>query len=675
MLKQQTNYQTQFGTYRGKTFRIGKEILDFEDVEKALLKEFGYKEFKSPEQGLITLKALNGESVLGVLSTGSGKSTAFLLPAYLRRKTGFTLAISPLKALMDQFTDKYSWVKTIHGDVTEKWRVWRDIEKKKVHVLQVAPETLRNSKFRKQLIRSIRKSKRKLDCFVLDEVHCVSDWGHEFRPEYWWVAENLIDLEKRMRVKRLQRLLLTATANKFVEDEVLSLFGFRGKKQLPPENIIRGSVARPEIFIGASFCKKPQNKFKLVKKFLIRQANRPLPRGVKRRVLLYTQEAVDYNGDETDTSELKKVRRLKANEIAKILKSLSTKRCEIRAKTFASRGMSLEGRGKTRRFFENARSKPGQVRVVVATSAFGMGMDYKKIPGVIHFYPRPSLSEYWQQVGRSGRGFSLEEGEWAEALGLFCKGDMTMTYYKASAHALDGIVNSFTIPAINLLVAWDRPPGSSKVALKTPTGKVTKFGKMVDYFRKKKILGPERQLNIFPKKYGAAYAYPIRRNKLRRIKDSLRQKVEAHHALNKHTKKYIRYLRIAAESTPKKFVRLDQKDFSLDRFQTVLSRLSRWAEAGALERDYRLGRPGKVTFRVKKSKLTKALVDKIRKTWETWAKAKEEDFLKQEEVLKASGHFARCKLIHSAFLCDDRPVSASKYSRKKPSDRVPVWLR
>ena len=160
-------YKKQFDTYGKANYHIGKHVLEFEDVKKALSKEFGYGEFKSIEQGLITLKALNGESVLGILTTGSGKSTAFLLPAYLRRKIGFTLVISPLKALMDQFTRKFLWVETIHGDVPEKWKVWRDIENGKVHLLQVAPETLRNPIFRKQLVRSILKSGRKIGLLCL----------------------------------------------------------------------------------------------------------------------------------------------------------------------------------------------------------------------------------------------------------------------------------------------------------------------------------------------------------------------------------------------------------------------------------------------------------------------------------------------------------------------------
>jgi len=669
------DYSSEFEKYQKKTFRIGKKSIDFVKIKDTLLNHFGYKEFKSVEQGLVTLKALNRESLFAVLATGSGKSTAFLLPAFLRQKIGFTLVVSPLKALMDQFTSKLSWVETIHGDVPEKWKVWRDIERGKVHLLQVAPETLRNPNFRKQLIKSIRKSDRKLDCFVLDEVHCVSDWGHEFRPEYWWVAEYLIDLEKKARVEWLPRVMLTATANEYVQEEVLSLFGFKGKRRLIEENIIRGSAARPEIFLASAFCRTPNGKFKLARKFLNRQANRPLPYGVKRRVLLYTQEAVGHEEDDIDIADLKKERRLKANEIAKVLKACSTKNCKISARTFSSRGMDAEGKNKTTKFFENAQSKAGQVRVIVATSAFGMGMDYNRIPGLIHFYPRTSLSEYWQQVGRSGRGFSLEDGEWAEALALHCKGDITQAYYQANAHALDGIINSFTIPAFNLLIAWDKPPGSSKVALRTKQGRLTKFGNMVAYLKGLKILGTENKSGVFPRRYGNAYAFPIRINKLRQHKDSLGEIIKKGKALNKHTKKYVRYLRIAAESTKKKFVRLDQSDFNLDRFQTVLSRLTRWADIGALERDYKLGRPGIVTFRIKKTNLTKSLISRIRKEWEAWARTKQNDFSRQEQVLKSVSHEKRLKLIHKAFLCKEPPVVRSKFARKRPADRVPQWLK
>lgn len=672
-----SDYKPELSDYRDKNYRIGKDKIKYNEILRTLNNELLYPEFKSDAQELITLKTLNGESVFGVLATGSGKSTIFLLPAFLRRKIGFTLVVSPLKALMDQFAQR-SWVAAIHSDIENKLECWKAIEDKKIHLLLVAPETLRNPEFKNKLIKSVKRSGRKLDSFVLDEVHCVSDWGHDFRAEYWWVAEHLFELEEMAGISHVQRVLLTATANEKVEEEVLDLFGFGGTECLPKTNIIRGLATRPEIYLSACACINPEEKFKWAKKFLERQANRPLPPGTKRRVLVYTREAVDkeIDIDDVSTTELMNKQRLKANQIAELLEEkCSSKSCKIKTMCFSSKGMEADEKKDTQRFFEKASDKKGQVRVVVATSAFGMGMDYEYVPGVLHFYPRNSLSEYWQQVGRAGRGFSLENGEWAEALALYTEDDMTRTYFQAQAHALDGIINSFTIPALGLLVAWDNPPGSSKLALKTPTERQSKFAKFLEYLQDIDILGRQRELTVFPEEYGTAWGFPVNITKLRKIQDELKDLVKENNLLSKHIKKYIRYLRIASKSTPKKFVRLDQSDYDLDRSQTVLPRLSRWADVGALDRDYNLGDKGIVTFRVKNTKLTQSLVNQLIDEWEIWANSKEDDFILQEEVLKARDHIARCKIINK-YYCEKtilKPVSA--YSRENPDDNIPDWLR
>jgi len=95
----------------------------------------------------------------------------------------------------------------------------------------------------------------------------------------------------------------------------------------------------------------------------------------------------------------------------------------------------------------------------------------------------------------------------------------------------------------------------------------------------------------------------------------------------------------------------------------------------ALSREPNLGRPGLITFRVKKRKLTKGLIKTIKVTWDKWASAKETDFRLQERVLKANSHKKRCLLIHEAFQSDEPACSASKYSRKRPADHVPPWLK
>lgn len=189
---------------------------------------------------------------------------------------------------------------------------------------------------------------------------------------------------------------------------------------------------------------------------------------------MHTQEAVGP-GLDSESRVSKRRQRYKADELVELFEGLFSSRCAIRALPFSARGQEAEDRERATRFFERARSTPGQVRAVVATSAFGMGMDYSKVPTVLHFYPRSNLSEYWQQVGRSGRGFDIEQSWWAEALALYSHGDMTRAYFQSQAQALDGIINSFSIPAFNNLVAWEKPPGSGQVWLHSPTGRLTKF--------------------------------------------------------------------------------------------------------------------------------------------------------------------------------------------------------
>jgi len=664
--------------YRGKRFNVGGAEVKYDDVRSVLNTEFKFPEFKSPEQELLILKTLNGESVMGIMATGSGKSLVFLLPAFIRR-TGFvSVVVSPLRALMSQFDAKHPWVAAMHSDVDDHAEIWRRIKSRKVHLLLIAPERLKNGTFKQCLIDEVKGSGRELGPFVLDEAHCVSDWGHDFRPEYWWAAEHITDTEKLLgRKEPIQKVFLTATADERVIHDVADDFGLVGRRSLPDEQIIRGPVARPEIFMAAIKCDGPEAKLRLARKFLERQATRPLANGVKRRVLVYTYEAVkgDVEGDdidEDDARELRKQSRLKANKLADLLERESSRKCEITALPYASTGMNRDEKKTSEEFFVNASSKPGQVRAIVATSAFGMGMDYDKIPGVLHYYPRPTLSEYWQQIGRAGRGFDLDKGEWAEALAVYAEGDVNRAYWQATAQALDGIYNSFTIPGLGMLVAWDNAPGSSKVALTTPTGQVSKFSKFIYFLKEVGVLGKGRVLDVFPRTYGKAWGYPVNHGKLKRLADTLKDEAKGRGFESKHYRKYIRYLRISATGVPKNYILLHQGDYDLDRNQTVLSRITRWADVGALERDHRVTGPV-AKFRVKKTKLTRGLVSGIKTKWDEWAAAKESDFNKQENVLANADHEKIVKLIHKAYGEKAKPRPASAY--RNAEDEVPDWLK
>ena len=667
--------------YRRREYDAGDGRISHAAVLKVLKKDFNFRTFKSEDQELLVLKTLAGESVFGIMATGSGKSLAFLLPPFLQRKLRVCLVVSPLKALMSQFDEKHDWVKTIHTDVEVRQRknIWRQIREGKVHVLLVAPERLKNDVFKERLIEAVRRGGRELGPLVLDEVHCVTDWGRDFRPEYWWAAEHLADIERRLGAKRpIPKVLLTATADDRVRQEVLARFGFRGRGVLSPANIIQGPVPRPEIFIAAIKCRTPEKKHDVARKFLERQAKRPLPAGVKRRALVYNFEAVKGDiGCAEITAEnahiYRKEHRLKANQLAKLLKLQSSKTCRIRALPYASTGMNQKERARTEKFFKAAKSAEGEIRVVVATSAFGMGMDYDKIPAVLHFDPRASLGEYWQQVGRAGRNFELAKGEWAEGLAVYTPKDLDRASWRASPPALDGIINAFTILALALLVAWDLAPGSQSVALKTPTGRKSKFARFLGFLQEKGILGPQRRLRVFGDDFGAAWGFPVNHRALKRAAGSLNAEVRRHGYKTTHYRKYVRYLRVAAQSKPGEYVLLDQGDYALDRHQTVLSRVTRWADIGALERTYSArGRPLTVTFRVKKRRLTRHLVERITEEWDVWAEVKRRDFEKHAKALEAGDHQRIVALIHKTFGGGAKPRPISDY--ENAGDRVPRWL-
>lgn len=669
--------KSELKNYREKTYLVGGEELTYEDIRSVLTNVFGFTGFKSPEQELLTLKILNWESVLGIMATGSGKSLTFLLPAFLRRKTHLTLVVSPLKALMSQFDDKYKWVAAIHSDIEKHDVLWSRVRQGEAHIILAAPERLREARFKERLIREVKKSGRLIGPFVLDEVHCISEWGHGFRPEYWWVAEHLKDVEKRLGLKDpLPRVMLTATANERVKKEILQRFGFEGATALRPENIIKGPVARPEIYLKAIKCRSSEEKLKLARKILVRQAKRPLPENVRRRAIVYTYEAVKggADGDDGAVLQLESKRlsgRYKADELAKLL----TKKVDgvnIKAVPYSSKGMDAQWKEENKKFFEGAPIEKGKLRVIVATSAFGMGMDYDRIPAVLHFYPRQSLTEYWQQVGRAGRGLDINRGEWAEALTLYTKQDLTRTYWQAVSQAPDGIINSFTVPALGLLIAWKSPPGSSKVALQTNSDRPSKFKRFLSFLQSQGILGKEYKLTTLTHLYGEAWAYPVIHPALRKQTNVLKRLCKEKGFNAKHFRKYIRYLRIAAQSKPKKYVVIDQSDYDLDKFQTVLSRITKWANIGALQREYG-NTPSQVKFRVRVDKITKRLINRLNKEWEKWVANKIEDFEHQKNVLLKARHERMTEYIYKIYKERAKPLPASRY--KNDRDAVPIWLR
>jgi len=331
--------------------------------EEILKKRWGYGSFKPLQREAIDA-ALAGRDSLVVLPTGGGKSLCFQLPAAMGR--GLVLVVSPLIALMD---DQVAAAReaglaadALHSNlkVGPKREVYKNLSEGKTELLYVSPERLLAG----DLLTLIAP---RLILAAVDEAHCVSHWGHEFRPEYRRLTEAL-DL-----FPGAARMALTATATPAVREDILSQLGLRSP------DILVGHPDRPNLVYRA-FPRRDQ--FKQVLEIVKRH---PGEGGI-----VYAQTRKD-------------VERLAAN-----LKKEGVSSAPYHA------GLNAEERHKAQDDFVNER-----LDVVVATIAFGMGIDRSNVRYVVHANTPRSVEHYQQESGRAGR-----DGEPAECTLLFSASDL-----------------------------------------------------------------------------------------------------------------------------------------------------------------------------------------------------------------------------------------------------------
>ena len=313
-----------------------------------------------PEQLAAMEPLLHGHDVLAVMPTGSGKSAVYQVPTVLL--AGPTVVVSPLLALQrdqvehldDADVPDAVAVNSAQPSGAQR-RAWRSVRDGDAEYLFLSPEQLA----KEETLAELREARPTL--VVVDEAHCVSDWGHDFRPDY---------LRLRHAVDRMGRpplLALTATAGGPVRDDIVEHLGMRD-----PVRIVTG-FDRPNLHLAATRVTDDDRRRELVCAW-VSDAAKP--------GLVYTPTRAD------------------AETFADALAEGG-----VRATAFHA-GMPAKDRRRAQNAFMD-----DEVEVVVATSAFGMGIDKPDVRFVVHTAPTDSLDSYYQQIGRAGR-----DGERADAL-------------------------------------------------------------------------------------------------------------------------------------------------------------------------------------------------------------------------------------------------------------------
>ncbi len=323
------------------------------NLQNALKKHFGFSNFKGLQEDVIAA-LLEGNNVFAIMPTGGGKSICYQLPALM--KEGTAIVVSPLIALMKNQVDSIRGISNENGiahvlnsslNKTEIKQVKSDISNGITKLLYVAPESLTkedNVEFLKQ---------HKISFLAIDEAHCISEWGHDFRPEY----RNLRHIIKRIG-ENIPIIGLTATATPKVQEDILKNLGITDAKTF------KASFNRPNLYYEI----------------------RPKTKNVDSDVIRFVKQNEGKSGIVYCLS------RKRVEELAQILQVNGIKAVPYHA------GLDAKTRAKHQDMFLME-----DIDVVVATIAFGMGIDKPDVRFVIHNDIPKSIESYYQETGRAGR--------------------------------------------------------------------------------------------------------------------------------------------------------------------------------------------------------------------------------------------------------------------------------
>ncbi len=322
------------------------------DFQSELKKHFGFSKFKGLQKEAIE-SLVEKNNTFVVMPTGGGKSLIYQLPALVLE--GTAIVVSPLIALMKNQVDSLRGISTENGiahvlnsslNKGEVAQVKSDIENGITKLLYVAPESLTKEDYIEFL------KKQKISFFAIDEAHCISEWGHDFRPEYRNL-KNIIN-----KIGDLPIIGLTATATEKVQEDILKNLG------MSDANSFKESFNRPNLFYEV----------------------RPKTSNIEKDIIRFVR---NYEGK---SGIIYCLSRKKVEEIAQVLQVNGIKAVPYHA------GLDAKTRARHQDMFLME-----DIDVVVATIAFGMGIDKPDVRFVIHHDIPKSLESYYQETGRGGR--------------------------------------------------------------------------------------------------------------------------------------------------------------------------------------------------------------------------------------------------------------------------------
>ena len=342
----------------------------WQEVRAAFKRIWGYEEFRTP-QGEIIRSLLEKQDALIVMPTGGGKSICFQLPALLQ--TGLTLVISPLVALMENQVQELQQLQLpaalLHSELPtwEKKKTLQALERQELRLLYLSPETLLTTPVWERLCHP----RLKINGLILDEAHCLVQWGETFRPAYMRLgAVRAALLKCKPPGTKMSLAAFTATADPTVQKTIQKVL----------------QLQQPQLFLINPFRKNLRLKVQTVW----------TPKGRRQQLLKFIQLHSNQAG-------LVYVRSRKdAEELAEWLQSFNYRTAAYHA------GLSAEERREI-----EASWLSGKSQFIVCTCAFGMGINKPDVRWVIHVQSPLLLSEYVQEVGRGGR-----DGKAADALML-----------------------------------------------------------------------------------------------------------------------------------------------------------------------------------------------------------------------------------------------------------------